>query len=165
MPFRFRHRGRSVPAQPPHPRRALIHEHADFGARAADAIAARLGSWHFIIAQTIIIVIWVALNVTALVAHWDPYPFILLNLMFSTQAAYAAPIIVMAQNRQAAKDRIKLDIEAQEVEETHAMGKTQLRILARQDEVLDAVHDLTRALHDHIMQDTREERRDGNGRD
>lgn len=165
MPFRFRHRGRSVPAQPPHPRRAHIHEHADLGARVADAVARGMGSWRMIVCMTIFILIWMTLNVVALVHHWDPYPWVLLNLIFSTQASYSAPIILMSQNRQAERDRKRDDAEAREVDELHAMGKTQLRILARQDEVLDAVHDLTRALHDHIMQDTREEQRDGNGRD
>ena len=64
-----------------------------------------MGSWPFIIGQTIIVAVWVVLNVTAWVKRWDPYPFILLNLMFSVQAAYAAPILMMSQNRQAERDR------------------------------------------------------------
>lgn len=64
-----------------------------------------MGSWPFIIIQTVILIIWVALNVTAYVRHWDPYPFILLNLALSFQAAYAAPFIMMSQNRQAEIDR------------------------------------------------------------
>lgn len=75
------------------------------GDRVADSLATLMGSWKFILTQTVIVIFWITLNVTALVQHWDPYPFIVLNLLFSTQAAYAAPIIMMAQNRQAERDR------------------------------------------------------------
>ena len=64
-----------------------------------------MGSWSFIIIQSVLLAIWIALNVTAFVRQWDPYPFILLNLVLSFQAAYAAPVIMMSQNRQAALDR------------------------------------------------------------
>ena len=76
-----------------------------FGARIADAVAAMVGSWPFIIVQSFLLVVWMALNVTAYMEHWDPYPFILLNLALSFQAAYAAPFIMMSQNRQAMIDR------------------------------------------------------------
>lgn len=76
------------------------------GARIADIVAASMGSWPFIIAQSIILAIWIVLNITAYVKNWDPYPFILLNLALSFQAAYAAPFIMMSQNRQAAIDRM-----------------------------------------------------------
>jgi uncharacterized membrane protein len=75
------------------------------GESVADRVAAGMGSWRFIIIQSTILLIWVALNVTALVQHWDPYPFILLNLALSFQAAYAAPFIMMSQNRQQNIDR------------------------------------------------------------
>ena len=80
-----------------------------FGDKLSDAVANGMGSWRFIIWQTIIVIIWMALNVVGFISHWDPYPFILLNLIFSTQAAYAAPIIMMAQNRQSQRDRIQAD--------------------------------------------------------
>ncbi len=70
------------------------------GQRIADAVAATMGSWTFIIAQSVALMFWIALNVTAYVQQWDPYPFILLNLALSFQAAYAAPFIMMSQNRQ-----------------------------------------------------------------
>lgn len=70
-----------------------------FGERLADRVRNAFGSWAFIAAQTIIIAIWIAINVVAAAWRWDPYPFILLNLMFSTQAAYAAPIILLSQRR------------------------------------------------------------------
>lgn len=73
--------------------------------RIADKMANVMGSWAFIITQTVFVALWMILNVVAYVQHWDPYPFILLNLLFSTQAAYAAPIIMMSQNRQNERDR------------------------------------------------------------
>lgn len=75
------------------------------GQKIADAVAATMGSWRFIIIQTTILLFWIALNVTAWIQHWDPYPFILLNLALSFQAAYAAPFIMMSQNRQQDVDR------------------------------------------------------------
>lgn len=80
-----------------------------FGQRLADSVATGMGSWRFIIIQTLIVAVWMMLNVVAYVDHWDPYPYILLNLLFSTQAAYAAPIIMMAQNRQNDRDRAQAD--------------------------------------------------------
>jgi uncharacterized membrane protein len=75
------------------------------GQRIADSVAATMGSWRFIIIQSVLLVVWVTLNLTAYVRHWDPYPFILLNLALSFQAAYAAPFIMMSQNRQQDVDR------------------------------------------------------------
>ena len=71
------------------------------GDRVADRVAAWVGSWTFIIAQTVILLLWIVLNVVAWMRHWDPYPFILLNLALSFQSAYAAPILMISQNRQA----------------------------------------------------------------
>ena len=76
-----------------------------FGSRIADGVAATMGSWPFIIVQSCMLVAWMVLNITAYMEHWDPYPFILLNLALSFQAAYAAPFIMMSQNRQAMIDR------------------------------------------------------------
>jgi uncharacterized membrane protein len=75
------------------------------GQRIADAVAATMGSWRFIIIQSTVLFAWIVLNVTAYVQRWDPYPFILLNLALSFQAAYAAPFIMMSQNRQQDVDR------------------------------------------------------------
>lgn len=77
----------------------------EIGERVADAVASGMGSWRFIIIQTTILLIWIVLNITAWVQAWDPYPFILLNLALSFQAAYAAPFIMMSQNRQSEIDR------------------------------------------------------------
>jgi uncharacterized membrane protein len=78
-----------------------------FSVRASDRFAAIVGSWKFIIIQTAFLIMWVILNVTAWFYHWDPYPFILMNLVLSLQAAYATPIIMMSQNRLADRDRIE----------------------------------------------------------
>ena len=80
-----------------------------FGQKLADKVANGMGSWTFIIAQTIFVILWMALNAVGFIYHWDVYPFILLNLLFSTQAAYAAPIIMMAQNRQNERDRMQAE--------------------------------------------------------
>lgn len=75
------------------------------GQKIADWVAATMGSWNFIIIQSALLAVWIFLNVTAFIQRWDPYPFILLNLALSFQAAYAAPFIMMAQNRQQDIDR------------------------------------------------------------
>jgi uncharacterized membrane protein len=96
------------------------------GQRVADKVAATMGSWKFIIIQSIILLVWIVLNIAAYVEHWDPYPFILLNLALSFQAAYAAPFIMMSQNRQqeidrqAAMDDYQINIKAElEIELLH----------------------------------------------
>jgi uncharacterized membrane protein len=92
------------------------------GQKIADRVAATMGSWRFIIIQTTILLIWIVLNVTAYVNKWDPYPFILLNLALSFQAAYAAPFIMMSQNRQQ-------DIDRKEAENDHQINiKAELEI-------------------------------------
>ena len=104
-------------------------EHRDnlsFGSRLADSVATGMGSWRFIIIQTIIVAIWMGLNVVGFVSHWDVYPFILLNLLFSTQAAYAAPIIMMAQNRQNERDRMHAEADYQ----TNIDAKLEIEALA-----------------------------------
>jgi uncharacterized membrane protein len=85
---------------------AVVDEQMTVGQRVADTVAATVGSWRFIIIQSCVLAIWLALNITGIVFRWDPYPFILLNLMLSFQAAYAAPFVMMSQNRQSEKDRL-----------------------------------------------------------
>ncbi len=84
----------------------VADEQMTLGQRIADGVATGMGSWRFIIIQTVIVVVWIASNIWLLIHPFDPYPLILLNLVFSTQAAYSAPVIMMSQNRQAAKDRL-----------------------------------------------------------
>jgi uncharacterized membrane protein len=105
--------------------------HADnllFGQRLADKVAKGMGSWNFIIIQTVLVAIWMGCNVVGFVYHWDVYPFILLNLLFSTQAAYAAPIIMMAQNRQNDRDRIHAEADYR----TNIDAKLEIEALQKQ---------------------------------
>lgn len=78
-----------------------------FSERMADSVAGTVGSWKFILIQSFLLLIWVIINVIGIIERWDPYPFILLNLLLSLQAAYTAPIIMMSQNRQAELDRLR----------------------------------------------------------
>jgi uncharacterized membrane protein len=82
-----------------------IHYDPDAFGRFSESIARFFGTARFLVVQTILVFAWITLNSIAFIHHWDPYPFILLNLAFSTQAAYAAPLILLAQNRQAERDR------------------------------------------------------------
>src|SRR5439155_13360590 len=85
---------------PPRNLNEIHDQQRTVGERVADWFAAAMGSWPFIIIQSVLLAVWVTLNVVAWLHHWDPYPFILLNFTLSFQAAYAAPIIMMSQNRQ-----------------------------------------------------------------
>ena len=87
----------------------VVAEHFTPGQRLADAVTDRLGSWPFIVIQSLVLLAWIAVNSVAWRQHWDPYPFILLNLVLSFQAAFSAPIIMMSQNRQTVKDRLRAE--------------------------------------------------------
>ena len=101
-------------------------ETRSFGSAIADSVASGMGSWKFIIIQTILVVLWMGLNLVGFLYHWDVYPFILLNLVFSTQAAYAAPIIMMSQNRQNDRDRLHAEADYQ----TNLEAKQEIEALA-----------------------------------
>jgi uncharacterized membrane protein len=102
--------------------RSHINQPKTVGERISDVVVGAMGSWRFIIVQTVIVALWVTLNIAEFVLKpWDPYPFILLNLAFSTQAAYAAPLILMSSNRQAAKDEARDDLESREVADLDTM--------------------------------------------
>lgn len=92
-----------------HPVNVEIYDKRTIGDKAADATTNKFGSWGYIIGQTIVVIFWIVINTVHGWPHWDSYPFIFLNLAFSTQASYAAPIILLSQNRQAKRDRIKAD--------------------------------------------------------
>lgn len=123
-----------------HPPVINVNEEMDqkltMGQKIADKVAATVGSWPFIITQSIILAAWLVLNSLVLIYHWDPYPFILLNLMLSFQAAYAAPFVMMSQNRQSEKDRLT----AQNDYQTDMKGEEEIRNimehLDHQDKVL-----------------------------
>jgi uncharacterized membrane protein len=128
----------------------------DAFARFAERMARLLGTGRYLAAQTIFVFLWIALNLAAVSLRWDPYPFILLNLCFSTQAAYAAPMILLAQNRQADRDRSEVERDR----EANARSLADTEFLAREiagirialdrkadrDDVVDALDRLTRAL-------------------
>jgi len=98
-----------------HPVNRKLVDEAPLGARIADAVTGFLGSWKFIVIQSVIVATWIVGNII-LLFNFDPAPFILLNLAFSTQAAYAAPLILLAGNRQALRDRMTLEHAASEAD-------------------------------------------------
>jgi uncharacterized membrane protein len=106
---------------------ARHQETMTIGQQIADMVAGGMGSWTFIIGQTIFVSLWIILNFVGYIYKWDPYPFILLNLLFSTQAAYSAPIIMMAQNRQADRDRVQ----AEEDYKTNVKAKKEIEDLQK----------------------------------
>lgn len=101
-----------------HPVNVIHHEQATVGERLADTIAAFIGSWRFLIIQTLLVAMWVTINSLQATGriHIDPYPYILLNLAFSTQAAYTGPVLLLAGNRQSQKDRLTLEHAAAEAD-------------------------------------------------
>ena len=125
----------------PHARDHINAPHT-IGEAVADAVVAGMGSWRFIIIQTVIVTVWVTANVIGWSLRWDIHPFILLNLLFSTQAAYASPLILMAANRSASKDRMRDDHEAEEVDQLFQINQQQLLILQQQSEILEALRAL-----------------------
>jgi uncharacterized membrane protein len=128
----------------------------DAFARYAERMARFLGTGRYLAFQTIVVVIWIAINAAGVAFQWDPYPFILLNLAFSTQAAYAAPMILLAQNRQA--DRDKDEIERDRAMNSRSLADTEflaremagirlaLEHKADREDVSDAIDRLTHAL-------------------
>ena len=122
------------------------HATLSFSGRVADMVAKGMGSWRFIILQTVLVIIWMGLNLVGFMFHWDAYPFILLNLLFSTQAAYAAPIIMMSQNRQNERDRLH----AEQDYKTNKDAKQEIEALAimlksievdKLDKIIELLHD------------------------
>lgn len=129
---------------------------APLGARIADRVTGFLGSWKFIVVQTVVVVIWIAGNIALLFA-FDPFPFILLNLAFSTQAAYAAPLILLAGNRQALRDRMTLEHTASEADKedrqnqellqgTKSLEETNREILQRVEALEQRILELERSI-------------------
>jgi uncharacterized membrane protein len=112
------------------PRRLTPRVDPDAFARFSERIARFLGTGRFLAVQTVVVVVWIAMNLAAVKLRWDPYPFILLNLAFSTQAAYAAPLILLAQNRQDDRDRVALEEDRARAERTKADTEYLARELA-----------------------------------
>ena len=106
----------------------------------AERAARIFGTPQYIVGQTVVVIIWIALNGYALLVHFDPYPFILLNLAFSTQAAYAAPLILLAQTRQAARDKAYADAQALHRED---VARAQADMLAANTRLTQEIHALS----------------------
>jgi uncharacterized membrane protein len=132
--------------------------HSPFGGdvfgRRAEALARFFGTPRYILGQTILVAVWIAINAIAVALRWDPYPFILLNLAFSTQAAYAAPLILLAQTRQADRDKASEKASAMHAEE---LSRTQMELLQhntdltkRVAELAEEIDRLTRAIHERV---------------
>jgi uncharacterized membrane protein len=128
-----------------HPVNIEFLDRAPLGARIADRVTGFLGSWRFLILQTVVVTAWIIGNVYLLSQPFDRYPFILLNLAFSTQAAYAAPLILLAGNRAAQRDRLTLEHAA---EEADVADKQNERLLRGNTEILKHVE----ALEERILQ-------------
>jgi uncharacterized membrane protein len=127
----------------------VANERMTLGQKVADAVATGMGSWPFIIIQSVIVVLWIASNLWLLSHPFDIYPFILLNLLFSTQAAYAAPVIMMSQNRQAEKDRLT----AQNDYMTDCKGEEEIRhIMEHLDHQDDLILQIVKRLEEQHME-------------
>lgn len=130
-------------------------DHGTFGQRVADRVAMVVGSWRFIIVQSVLLVIWIILNTLAWLQHWDPYPFILMNLALSFQAAYTAPMIMMSQNRLAEIDRrnaaydFEINLRAEhEIKALHAkINLLQIQLDQMRSQDLGEMNRLLRELH------------------
>ena len=116
--------------QPRGQHRFRLNIDPDTFGRLSERLARFLGTGKYLFWQTMIVIVWVVLNITAVSLQWDPYPFILLNLAFSTQAAYAAPLILLAQNRQDDRDRVSLDEDRNRAAQTKADTEYLARELA-----------------------------------
>jgi uncharacterized membrane protein len=136
----------------------VADHHSPFGqdrfGRAAEAAARFFGTPQYIVAQTLAVVAWILLNSVALVRDWDPYPFILLNLVFSTQAAYAAPLILLAQTRQAEREAVqaeKLEEHRQHVLEESLRRENEIEELTGElRTLLETNTQLTREIRDLV---------------
>lgn len=117
-----------------HPVNQIHHDQATFGEMLADKISSGIGSWTFLIIQTCAVMIWMAGN-AFLLFHFDPVPFILLNLMFSIQAAYTGPVLLLAGNRQAQKDRLTLEHAAMEADKADEQNVQILKAIEKNTEV------------------------------
>ena len=130
-------------------------DEASRGERIADRVTGFLGSWRFIVIQSVIVLIWICGNIF-LLFHFDPYPFILLNLAFSTQAAYAAPLILLAGNRASIRDRMTLEHAAEEADLEEVQNEQLLRgnleILEHVDRLEHQIIELEKRILDRLEQ-------------
>jgi uncharacterized membrane protein len=116
--------------------------------RGAEHAARFFGTPTYIVAQSLVVVVWIVLNAIAWSLRWDAYPFILLNLAFSTQAAYAAPLILLAQTRQAARDQLHAEVAAKHAE---AIAKRQRELLEENTRLTEEIHKLSTEIHARVV--------------
>ncbi|HVD48093.1 MAG TPA: DUF1003 domain-containing protein [Candidatus Limnocylindria bacterium] len=141
---------RSKGAAHKHPVNQLHHDDATFGEKLADRISAAIGSWPFLIIQSIFVVVWLVGN-AILFFHFDPRPFILLNLLFSVQAAYTGPVLLLAGNRQAQKDRLTLEHACAEADKADLQNVQILKAIEKNTEVmLTILRHVETLVSDHI---------------
>lgn len=126
------------------------HDEATFGERIADAAASGIGSWRFLIIQTFAVTLWVTFNIVGLINHWDPFPFILLNLLFSVQAAYTGPVLLLAGNRQSQKDRLTLEHAAHEADKADRQNQQILKAIQKNTEITERNTEVTLQILRHV---------------
>jgi uncharacterized membrane protein len=136
-----------------HPVNVMHHDEATFGEMLADKIASGIGSWTFLMVQTTAVIAWLVLNLYGFVHRWDPFPFILLNLLFSVQAAYTGPVLLLAGNRQAQKDRLTLEHAAYEADKADDQNVQILKAIEKNTEVtLQVLRHVESLVEDHIAE-------------
>jgi uncharacterized membrane protein len=135
-----------------HPVNVLHHEQATFGEALADNIASFIGSWRFLIIQTCLVAAWVTMNTLQATGkiHIDPYPYILLNLAFSTQAAYTGPVLLLAGNRQSQKDRLTLEHAATEADKADRQNVEILQAIKGVTDLTEHNTEVTIAILKHV---------------
>jgi uncharacterized membrane protein len=126
------------------------HDEATIGEKIADAAASGIGSWRFLIIQTFAVLLWVSLNIFGLINHWDPFPFILLNLLFSVQAAYTGPVLLLAGNRQSQKDRLTLEHAAHEADKADRQNVAILKAIQKNTEITEHNTEVTLQILRHV---------------
>src|SRR5215813_14435263 len=136
-----------------HPVNQIAVDQASFGERLADRIAETIGSWRFLIVQTVAVCAWVGLNIIGLINRWDPYPFVLLNLLFSVQAAYTGPVLLLAGNRQSQKDRLTLEHASKEADKADSQNVQILTAIEHNTNVtLEILQHVQTLVEDHVSQ-------------
>jgi len=145
------HRRKLNPDDHKHPVNVVHHDEATLGERVADRAAAGIGSWTFLIIQTFAVLCWLGLNIIGLTHHWDPFPFILLNLLFSVQAAYTGPVLLLAGNRQAQKDRLTLEHAAYEADKADEQNVEILEAIRKNSEItVQILRHVEALVSDHV---------------
>lgn len=143
------HRRKARSVDHKHPVNVVHHEEATFGERLADTISAGIGSWPFLIVQTVAVAAWMVGN-AILFFNFDPKPFILLNLLFSIQAAYTGPVLLLAGNRQAQKDRLTLEHAANEADKADQQNVEILLAIKQISELTEKNTEVTLTILRHV---------------